>query len=93
MDHQIYSKKNNMWIKQRPENHPQMDLEVTVCGSTYEQLDIPLTRITSKQVRAATMPDTGAQKVVAKKELVPVSTKVSGANNLDLRILGGSSWS
>ena len=69
-----------------------------MCRSAYEQFGIPLPRTTSKQVRAATLPDTGAQIVVAglnvvhalgvtKKELVPVSTKVSGANNLDLRII------
>ena len=88
------------WIQRRPEPHPAISITMSLCESAYTDLNLPTPRVTSKQPKLPSLPDTGAQMVVAglpqlhklgitKKELIPLSNGISAADNSGLGLLGG----
>ena len=77
-----------------------VDTHVTLCTSGYEELLLPLPKVTTRSVKMPGMTDSGAQMVVGgmnlvhslgltKRELIPLATKVNVANNSGLGLLGG----
>ena len=88
------------WVARPPAPHPMIDTKVTLCTSGYEELSLPLPRITTKAVEMPAMTDSGAMLVVGgmnlvhslgltKRELIPLATTVNVANNSGLSLLGG----
>ena len=77
-----------------------VDTHVTLCTSGYEELSLPLPKVTTRSVKMPGMTDSGAQMVVGgmnlvhslgltRRELIPLATKVNVANNSGLGLLGG----
>ena len=88
------------WIKRKPESHPAVSVTMSLCLSGYDELDLPTPRVTNKQAKTSSLPDSGAQMVVAgpaqmhslgitKRELIPLSNGISTADNEGLGLLGG----
>ena len=88
------------WLKRKPEPHPAITVTMSLCETAYEDLNIPAPRVTTRQSTLASLPDTGAQMVVAgvpqlhrlgvtKRELIPLSNGISAADNSGLGLLGG----
>ena len=88
------------WLKRKPEPHPAITVTMTLCEPAYKDLHLPSPRVTTKQSNLSSLPDTGAQMVVAgvpqlhglgvtKKELIPLSNGISAADNSGLGLLGG----
>ena len=88
------------WVQRRPEPHPVTSVTMSLCDSAYRELSLPTPRVTNKQHKQASLPDTGAQMVVAgvaqlhklgvtKKELIPLSNGIRSADNSGLVLLGG----
>jgi hypothetical protein len=88
------------WVARPPAPHPMVDTHVTLCTSGYEELSLPLPKVTTRSVKMPGMTDSGAQMVVGgmnlvhslgltRRELIPLATKVNVANNSGLGLLGG----
>ena len=88
------------WLKRKPEAHPAVTVTMSLCVPAYTDLDIPAPRVTAKQSTLSSLPDSGAQMVVAgvpqlhklgvtKRELIPLSNGISAADNSGLGLLGG----
>ena len=99
LPHHTYEKFRG-WIQRRPEPHPATTVTMSLCESAYQDLRLATPRVTSKQHKLASLPDTGAQMVVAgvpqlhklgitKKELIPLSNGIRSADNSGLGLLGG----
>ena len=80
------------WIKRKPESHPAVSVTMSLCLPGYDELDLPNPRVTNKQAKTSSLPDSGAQIVVAgpaqmhslgitKRELIPLSNGISTADN------------
>ena len=89
------------WTKRKPESHPAVSVTMSLCLSGYDELDLPTPRVTNKQAKTGSLPDSGAQMVVAgpaqmhslgvtKRELIPLSNGISTADNEGLGLLGGT---
>ena len=103
VDHHEHDKLSGLWVKRKPEKHPSVEVEARVCMEAYDQvgLERPKRKEKSREkVRALSLPDSGAQLVVAgmnlahslgitKGDLVKVKTSVTAANNGSLTLLGG----
>ena len=103
VDHHEHDKLSGLWVKRKPEKHPSVEVEARVCMEAYDQVGLKRPKRKEKsreKVRALSLPDSGAQLVVAgmnlahslgitKGDLVKVKTSVTAANNGSLTLLGG----
>ena len=88
------------WVARDPAPHPLAKVEVSLCKSGYEELDLPIPRVTNKTTTRMGMTDTGAQMVVGdmalvhslgitRRELIPLANRVNVANDTNLGLIGG----
>ena len=88
------------WTQRTPESHPAVSVTMSLCSSAYEELALPMPSLTDRKLKMHSLPDTGAQMVVAgppqlhkmgitKRELIPLSGGVNTADNAGLGLLGG----
>ena len=99
LHHQVYDQLLG-WVSRAPAEHPVVKVEISLCTSGYEELDIPSPRVTTKSTERMAMADTGAQMTVGslelahalgvtKRELIPLASRVNVANAAELGLLGG----
>ena len=48
------------WMQRKPESHPAVSVKMSLCCSDYDQLDLPTPRMTNKQSKMGSLPDTEA---------------------------------
>ena len=88
------------WEFQSPETQPSIAVSVTISDSSYDALSIPKPNKNLVEKAVAALPDSGAQVSVGgpdlihalgitKNKLIPVSQRISAANNGQLPLLGG----
>ena len=100
MDHHIYNEFNNTWQKRQSDPQPCVTITVVAVSSDIEELGIKST-IASPTLTAtySATADTGCQSCLAasdllpqlglnKHNLIPVTMKMSAANNLGITIIG-----
>ena len=98
--HHNYSDEKGRWLPGRPAPHPSLVVRVTVCPGAYGQTGAPVPGVTGRTVKAAALPDTGAQMSVCgmnlaralgvkREELFDMSLAVSAANQGKLTVVGG----
>ena len=89
------------WIATKPQGNPELPLQAAVCVSGYQQLKVPLPKVSHRRVKIKSLPDTRAQMTVVgmkfmhalgikRSELNPLSRGVNAANNSKLGLLGGA---
>ena len=89
------------WAARKPEPHPELVLEASMCREGYIQSGVPIPKSKLRAVDVKSLPDTGAQLTVAgvklihsmgitKSELIPLANGVNAANNAGLGLLGGA---
>ena len=99
LPHHVHDKFKG-WIAKSPAPHPMVLTKVSLCKDGYEELSLPLPRITSKSTQTPAMADSGAQMVVSgmnlvhalgitRRELIPLETRVNAAGENGLGLLGG----
>ena len=87
------------WSPATPEPHSSIKVTISLSTSSYQELNIPTPHHHHSTEHTA-LPDSGAQVTVGgiemihrmglkKHNLIPVSQRVSGANNNSLQLLGG----
>ena len=88
------------WILKRPQPHAYVEIQMSLCKSSYQHFKVPVPKAPEKRVRFSAMTDTGAQIVVAstkemssigirKTDLIPMANQVSTADDSRMGILGG----
>ena len=79
--------------------HPMVITEVSLCG--YQELSLPLPRVTNKSAQTHAMADSGAQMTVAgmslvhalgitRRKLRPLATRLNAAGGNGLGMIGGT---
>ena len=74
--------------------------KVSLCADGYQELSLPLPRVTNKSAQTPAMADSGAQMTVAgmslahalgitRRELIPLATRVNDAGDNGLGLIGG----
>ena len=70
------------WVARAPTPHPMLNTKVRLCADGYQELSLPLPRVTNMSTLTSAMADSGAQMTVAgmnlahalgitKRELIP----------------------
>ena len=88
------------WILKRPQSHAYIEIQMSLCKSSYQHFKVPVLKAPEKRVRFSAMTDTGAQIVVVstkemsrigirKTDLIPMVSQVSTADDRRMGILGG----
>ena len=88
------------WLARKPEAHPAITTSISLCTDAYRDLGLPTPAVTKQESKQCSLPDTGAMMTVAgpalihslgikKKELIPLASGVSTADNAGLGMLGG----
>ena len=99
LDHHIYNKLNDCWIKQPSKPQPYITLTAACQPEDYTALGFKPTTKRSKEIEVSAMADTGCQSCLAsmkiierlglqKNDLIPVTMRMHAANNNGIKILG-----
>ena len=99
LPHHVHDKFRG-WVVRAPAPQPMVITTVRLCEEGYQELSLPLPRVTNMSALKSAMADSGAQKTVAgmnlahalgitRRKLIPLATKLKAAGSNALGMLGG----